>query len=161
MFIKSKTNCDHRVGDPIISFTLENCPRCLGKGIYGGFDFTTSGKINRITGVEVLKQKIEKILVEKKRPSGYGFDYDLINTLPENAENVIRYEISRCINYLIELQKKESFYGVTRSSTEEIHSLIGADVVLNSAEPRYVTIYVYVLSTAGSRVSLVKELRMR
>lgn len=161
MFIKSTTNCDHRVGDPVIAFTLENCPRCLGKGIYGGFDFTTSGKINTITGVEVLKQKIEKILVEKKRPSGYGFDYNLINTLPENAENVIRYEIYRCINYLIELQKKESFYGVTRSPAEELHSLIGADIILNPAEPRYVTIYIYVLSTAGSKITLGKELKLR
>lgn len=153
MFIANSTKCDHRIGDPVVAYTQNNCPRCLGAGWYGGFDFSTAGKLVEVKGVDAVVQKILKVLSEKKRPTGYGLDYDLLSSAGTDVTNVLKYEVYRCITYLIGLQQQEKMKGVEYNPSEEI-SVVDSIVVQKSAtNPRMVTVSASVTTVSGLSVS--------
>lgn len=157
MRVVNTVKCDHRVGNPIISYTQENCPRCLSKGYYGGIDFDFSGKISTVSNGEGLAQKIKKILTEKKRPSGYGFDYSLVINASVNKETIVRYEVSRCLNYIQNLISSEKSRGIKFNPSEEIQSIENIKVNINENDPREVIVYVTVITKSGTTLSIVKE----
>lgn len=162
MTVKGKVTCDHIVGIPSVAYALSTCPRCLGKGYYGGISFNSHGKVSEIEKVEVIKQKVEKILTEKKRPTGYGLDYDLLTQInPYSDIYLVKYEIARCLNYLISLQINEKKYGVVYNPSEEIASILNIDTVTDPVDPRVLNVYVSVVSVSGTVVDTTVNLNLR
>ena len=70
--------CDHYVGVPAVNYTLESCPRCMSTGTYGGFSPSNKGDIPLVEKLDYLRQSLEKVFIENKRNTGYGFDYNLL-----------------------------------------------------------------------------------
>lgn len=159
MFVKNNTKCDHRVGKPVVGYTQNSCPRCMGTGWYGGFDFTPAGKTSIVSGGAAVIQKIQKILAEKKRPSGYGFDFDLLRASSLESSNLIKYEINRCLTYLVVSQQQEKQQGVMFNPSEEIISVLGIDVTSNVTDPRSVIAAVSVMTKSGIAVSTTVGIR--
>ena len=151
MELLGKNTCNHVVGNPAISYTLANCPRCLGKGVYGDVSFDNAGRLNILNNVLQLNQQIEKTLTENKRPSGYGFDYTLLSgTIDSGKTLAIKREVTRVINYLINVQQNEKASGFYYRTTEEIFSLDSVDVYQDPSEPRQVIIITNITTVSGN-----------
>jgi hypothetical protein len=146
------TICDHIVGDPIEKFTLENCPKCNGKGVVGDISFDSNGKVNTVGGIELLKQKIKKILTESTRDTGYGFNYNMLS-YNDKLKSGVKSEIYRCINYLINLQKEKEKEGFYYLPTEKIDSIDKVDI-LENPDPRKVEILIVCKSTSGKQAEI-------
>jgi hypothetical protein len=154
-------NCDHIVGNPPISFTIATCPRCLGKGTYHDISYSTSGKLNTINRVYQLNQQIEKILIENRRNSGYGFDYTLLQgVIDNNRVLAIQREVSRVINYFINnVQQTEKSKGYSYNSTEEVVNIDYIKVYQDSVEPRKIIILLSLITVSGQLRSIRVPLR--
>ena len=160
MDILARNTCDHLVGSPPTSFLLATCPRCQGTGNYGGFVFDINGKITTLQLGPVLGQQIRKILIENRRPSGYGFDYSLFaGVIDPSKLSAIRTEVIRCLSYLRHVQQQEKAQGFTYNPQEELKSIVSVFVEQNSTEPRSVLVSAAVLSVSGTPASTVVTLR--
>jgi hypothetical protein len=148
--------CDHRVGIPVVAYTLEACPRCLGKGTYGSLGFDGHGKVLVVSKGAQIQQSIYKILTESKRASGYGFDYSVLTgTVDASSITAIKSEIARCIQYLITAQTAAQVLGTLYDPAERISSISSLNVAQDTTEPRKVTAVVIVLTAANSTVTTV------
>jgi hypothetical protein len=151
MDAKFRVTCDHKVGIPAQNFTLNTCPRCLGKGFYNAFSFGTDGKIVTVSGINKLSQQIQKILTEPKRPTGYGFDYSVLSgVIAPNTLTAVKSEVIRCIEYLKSLQTQEKSEGFIYLPTEEIDSISVIDAFVDPTDPRAIFINVSVVTKAGN-----------
>ena len=161
MDIKGKVVCDHRVGYPLISYLLDTCPRCRSTGYYGSPVFSLDGKYSTITGSNQLSQQIEKILVENRRSTGYGFDYSLLSGVITNGSiSAIKAEIIRCLQYLYNTQRSEKSRGFYYNSNEELSSSPPqVDVTQIANEPRSLRADVTVKSVSGNKSSVTVLLR--
>jgi len=159
MDITGKIKCDHYVGIPPVNYLLKDCPRCLGTGEYGGFAPLDKGDVPVVEGVAYLKQSIKKILLEKKRFSGYGFDYDLLRGIgdPESLL-AIKREVKRCILYLKSAQQEDIKKGTKYASNEMIYDVRDIDVKFDLAEPRKLFITLNVIAVSGSNIDIVTDL---
>jgi len=160
--IKGEIKCNHRVGDPLQTFKLDDCPRCLGRGWYGGVGIDSSGKLILISGVDKLRQQVKKILIEDRRPSGYGFDYSVLTDVID-AETVYRVktEVIRCTDYLMQLQRRRKHRGFEYAPSEEIRSIKNIKVVQNPIEPRELIVTLSVISVSGATFDTEIPLRRR
>lgn len=159
MDISGKIRCDHVVGLPAINYILEDCPRCLGKGEYGGFAPLDKGDVPLVTGVKYLEQSIKKILSEKKRSSGYGFDYTLLRGIGDSESLLaIKREIKRVILYLKSAQEEDKKKGTIYASNETIYDVRDINVDFDSAEPRKLFITLTVIALSGSNIDIVTDL---
>ena len=155
MELLGKINCSHIIGDPPQSFVLNTCPRCLGKGSYGDISYDNAGRLNTISNIQQLNQQIEKILIETVRNSGYGFDNSLINGVIDSGKLLaIKRELIRVINYFINNQQIEKSSGYYYRTTEEVYSLLSADVFQDNSEPRKVIALVKIMTVSGQIVSV-------
>ena len=112
MIINGKIKCDHRVGDPVQVFLPEYCPRCKGRGWYGGIAFGNDGKIQFLQNRDYLPHQVEKILTENLRNTGYGFDRRIINGIIEESTLLnIKQEIVRVMTYFKNLQRENQKNG--------------------------------------------------
>jgi len=157
-----KVTCDHRVGDPVIAYVLDTCPRCLGTGEYGGVVFGSDGKIATQSKGPQLSQQIKKILTENRRSTGYGFDYKLLRGVVDRGRiTAIQGEILRCMDYLKVVQKENKKQGFYYNPQEEMGSIV-LDTLLvkqDSLDLRNVLVSFSVLSVSGSPLSINVVLR--
>jgi hypothetical protein len=148
--------CDHRVGNPVVAYTLYTCPRCLGKGYYGSLGFDVHGKVLLVSKGSQIEQAIYKVLTESKRASGYGFDYSVLTgTIDASTVSAIKSEIARCLQYLITAQTAAQALGTLYDPAEQISSINSISVVQDNVEPRKVTAAITVLTVANTTVSTV------
>jgi len=123
MIFGTQTLCDHIVGDPPVTYQIGLCPRCRGVGTYNGINFTSSGRVQRLNGFASLQLEIRKILITQKRPTGYGFDYSLLQSghfSGGTTPDAVAAEVNRCLNYLISLQQAAKAQGFQYLPTEEL-----------------------------------------
>lgn len=162
MILSSQVPCNHRVGIPVVAYTRERCPRCLGKNYYGGFVVDRFGRFATEEGSDALNTQIQKILTERKRrDSQYGFDYNILSggVIDPSVTPAIVAEISRCLSYLKFLQKKEQAYGVGFRPSELIDTIDDITVTVDSADPRQLIISVTVITEARTTVTEAVPLR--
>ena len=153
-----KVSCDHRVGSPVVSYTLLTCPRCLGTGEYGGIEIFST--VTTVSGYNQVEQAIKKILSEKVRDTGYGFDYSLLRSVIDtNTVPSIKKEIVRCIEYLRSSQQKEKARGVGYSPRELIYSIRSLEVNQSSTEPRSIIATLVVTTEAGNSIQVTQTLK--
>ena len=151
--------CDHYVGVAAINYVLEDCPRCLGKGEYGGFSPSDKGDIPMIAGPDYLAQSLKKVLLENKRPSGYGFDFDVLRGIGDKESlQAIKREVKRCILYLKNAQQANKKRGVIYSTNEEIYDVRDISVNFDPAEPRRLDITLNVIAVSGRDIDIVTSL---
>ena len=154
MDILGKVVCDHRIGDPVVAYLLDNCPRCKGKGSYGGFSIGLDGKIEVISGPRMLQQQIMKIFTELRRPSGYGFDYNLLKGVIDSSTlAAITNEITRCLSYLKYIQQSEKRRGFYYAPSEELAKIEKVSVQQDIVDPRTVIAVVVAVSVSGNQVT--------
>jgi len=65
--------CDHNL--PSGKFTLNTCPRCLGKGFYYDIKFSPLGDVLTVSEVEKLLQELVKITITSKGDNPFYADY--------------------------------------------------------------------------------------
>jgi hypothetical protein len=153
--------CSHDVGIPVVNYTLDTCPRCLGSGSYGGTSFSKDGNVAVVTGVPEVVQDITKILTENMRPSGYGFNYALLSGVidPSRIDH-IRAEAARCINYLINLQAARVRAGATVAANEQLASPVDSVTAYqDTTDPRKVVVSVVCHTVSGQLFSTLTPLQ--
>jgi len=158
MDLLNRVVCDHKIGDQ--SFIRERCPRCLGKNFYGGYSIGKDGDIEIVTKVDALNQQILKILTEDRRPSGYGFDHNLLaGVIDASKIAAIKAEIIRCISYLYFLQQSEKKSGFFYAPSEELNKIESVSVAQDESEPRRVFATIVVSTVSGRTVTTSTMLR--
>lgn len=159
MEIQASVFCNHVVGDPPVSYTLELCPRCRGKETYRGISFTSSGTVEEITGFEYLVQRIKKILAEQKREnSAFGFNYDILRrgyNITLDSLKYVKEEVFRCLMYLKTLQEAEIASGqATYAPNEIIAEVSNIQVTINKQDPRQLDVTVDVFTQSRRQVQV-------
>jgi len=158
MNIKSINTCDHIAGTEATHYTRGACPKCNGSGILGDIDINNAGKINTVSNVDVLSLKILKILLEKKRSSGYGFDYSLLQDVSSvGIITSIKGEVVRCISYLQELQYRRERKGQFIKPQEKIRSIASLEVVNNDPRSLKITVGVNTYSNTVNVNALLRR----
>lgn len=158
--VNGLVTCDHRVGNPVVAYSLDACPRCMGKGVYGGVNYDLQGHVDELFGVNMLTQQIKKILTENRRPSGYGFDYNLFTgVIDQGRIGAIRSEIVRTISYLKFVQQTAKAGGFTYLPTEELDSIQNLTIQNDTVDPRMLVVAVDVLSVSGTQTSTTVVMR--
>lgn len=143
--------CDHLIGIPTQNFLLTTCPRCLGRGTYNAYSIGTDGRVVMASGVTKLTQQIMKAITERRRPSGYGFDYSVLSgVITPSTITAVKSEVFRCLQYLKGVQQQEKLEGFLYSPTEEISHVTALDAYISPSDPREVFVTVSVVTTAGS-----------
>lgn len=160
MIIASEVKCDHKVGDPEVDFESSKCPRCRGKGVYYAFSMSPAGRIEFLTGFDALTFQIKKILTEARRPSGYGFDYRVLNPQQSSGDPItaITSEIYRVMQYFMNLQRQSKSEGYNYLPTEELVSVDSVRVTRSTTDPRQVYITIYVTTRSGQTNAVTQTL---
>lgn len=159
MDFKGKIICNHIAGNPAQSFTLDNCPRCRGRGWHGGITFTKLGKIETVSGINQLKQHLEKILIEKTRNTGYGLNYDLFKgVIDKNTLNALKAEIYRVITYYNNSQLRNERRGFIYNPTERLVD-IDVNIIQDSTNPRNILINVTAETRSKKEISFTVPVR--
>lgn len=147
--------CDHVVGVPAQMFILTTCPRCLGTGVYNAYSIGPDGKIVTVMGADKLAQQITKILVESRRPSGYGFDYGLLTgVIDQSSVTAVKSEVFRCMQFLKTSQTQEKLEGFSYIPSEEIDTVSALEAFVDSADPRRINVSVAVITKAGTTATV-------
>jgi hypothetical protein len=150
---KAKTMCSHVVSS--VRYTLAACPRCGGAGFYYDISFDVLGNIATIERQEKLAQEINKIFIEQKRASGYGFNLASLigSTEFDYSKTRIEYEVLQALNYLSYLQQYAKRSGKSINPSEEINAINSVTAVQNDNDPRIWHIIVSVTTQSGLNVS--------
>jgi hypothetical protein len=153
--------CNHQVGsNPVTNYVLATCPRCQGKGVYGGINYDARGDANELSGVSLLVQQIQKVLTENRRPSGYGFDYNLMaGVIDAGRINAIKSELIRALSYLKFVQQSAIAAGFQYLPTEELDSIGNLTIQNDPNDPRKLTVAVTVVSVSGTQTSTTVDMR--
>ena len=146
--------CNHKIGDPEVQYLLSSCPRCFGTGTYGGLAFTPDGKLSTIDTSSQLSQQIKKILIEKMRPSGYGFNTSLLSGVIDVSKlGAIQAEVYRCLSYLQQSQLNEIKAGHIYAGSEQIDSIGVVTIFQVPNQPTTVQVSATVITVAGASVT--------
>ena len=153
--------CNHQVGsNPVTNYILTTCPRCQGRGVYGGINYDARGDVNELAGVSLLLQQIQKILTENRRPSGYGFDYNLLaGVIDAGRVGAIKSELIRALSYLKFVQQSAIAAGFHYLPTEELDSISNLTLQNDPNDPRRLTVSVSVVSVSGTQSSTTVDMR--
>ncbi|MCK9541082.1 MAG: hypothetical protein M0R03_03530 [Novosphingobium sp.] len=159
MDFRGEITCNHLVGNPAVSFTLQNCPRCLGKGVYGGISTDGTGDISFVEKADYLEQNIKKILISKRNNRGYGFNYELLKSVIDpTTTTVIKREVIRCLTFLQAQQQEDKKRGVRYLPSEEIVSISDVQVGTDEDDPRIVLVSLSVYTLQGNQVKVTESL---
>jgi len=151
--------CDHYVGVPAVNYTLESCPRCMSTGTYGGFSPSNKGDIPLVEKLDYLRQSLEKVFIENKRNTGYGFDYNLLVGIGDPSSiGAIKREVKRCVLYLRDAQQLDKKAGTSYFPIEEIYDVRDVQVFFDAAEPRRIQISLNVITVSGRNIDVVRVL---
>ena len=162
MEFKAKVICDHRVGSPVTAYVQGKCPKCKGKGTYGGVQYDNQGQVLKVSNVETLKQKIEKILIEDRRPTGYGFDYSLFRgyVIDDSTISAAKAEVIRCISYIRFIQQNEIRNGYFYTPSEELVGIKNITTSIDSLDPRKLVISVILRAKSGATPTVQTSLNL-
>lgn len=156
MDFQGKVICTHRVGDPEEGFTLALCPRCGGRGWYGGLDFNRSGQLTVIKGIDQLIQQVTKVITENLRSSGYGFDQAVLRSvIYDDTLYNIKKEVVRCMTYLKSVQVDNKKNGFFYDPNEEIRAISDVAVLQDSADPRKVEVSLSIIAVSGNDAKII------
>ena len=103
------TLCDHTTGGKVYSVDL--CPKCLGKGYYYDIDFDLQGQAKLITGTQKLQQEVLKIINDERGNNLYfnrwGSEvHDLIGSKQDKLTNSrLQIMVRMSLEYLQLLQQ--------------------------------------------------------
>lgn len=153
----------YQSGSANLTYTLSNCPYCLGEGQIHDFIFQEDGSIRTAEGADKLQQDLEKILIEKARADGYGFEFaDLSGrTAGRFTEERLRAATLSSIRFLMDLQQEMQDQGVY-VPPDELISEIG-DVTVQAVEnqPDYfrISVTLKTLSAKNAEISLAVPVR--
>ena len=160
MDAKFNVVCNHIIGLPAQGFLLETCPRCMGAGYYNAISYGTTGKVVTVVGFDKLSQQINKILIEDKRPSGYGFDYTILSgTITPATQTAVQSEVMRCIVYLQNLQRIERSRGFKYLPSEELSNTVSVDAQINPDDPRGIIVTLGIQTVSGFIGNVVTNIR--
>ena len=160
MDLLAQTVCNHTIGNPLVQYTSSKCPRCFGTNMYGGLSFTSGGKLSTVVASSQLSQQIKKILTEKMRPSGYGFNISLLSGVIDASKlGAIQAEVSRCLFYLQKLQTQEVQAGHIYAGTEQISSIGTVSVIQSPIQPSFVQVFATVITVSGASMSVQTALQ--
>ncbi len=152
MDIQNQVTCDHRVGNPVISYEKVKCPKCKGLGVYGSIGFSGGGGVEFVKGPNMLVQQLKKLLTERRRSSGYGFDYSVLSGVIDDSKLMaIKNEIIRCLSYYKSLQQQNKLNGFYYNPDEEIYSIDTPSITQDSVDLRKVGVSLNVYSISGLR----------
>jgi len=159
MDFKGKIICNHVAGNPSQHFILSTCPKCRGRGWHGGLSFTKLGKVETVSGLTQLTQHLEKILIEKIRNTGYGLDYNLLKGVIDNTTlNVLKSEISRVMNYYINIQLRAERRGFIYNPTERLTD-VDVTIIQDVSDPRSILINVTAETQSRKEISFTVPIR--
>ena len=151
MDLNSQTVCNHIVGNPEVQYTFSACPRCFGSNTYGGLSFTSGGKLSTLNSSSQLSQQVKKILTEKMRPSGYGFNTFLLSGVIDASKlGALQAEVYRCLLYLQKIQAQEVQAGHIYAGTEQISSVGTVSVIQSPIQPTSVQVFATVVTVSGA-----------
>jgi hypothetical protein len=127
----------------------------LGTDEYHAYSIGHDGKIVVVAGSNKLAQQIAKILTEKKRTTGYGFDLSVLTgTLDQSSITAVKSEVFRCMQYLMSIQNQERLEGYAYIPSEEISSVSSLDAYIASDDPRKMYVSVAVVTKAGTTAAV-------
>ena len=160
MDLNSQTSCNHILGNPEIQYTSSTCPRCFGTNTYGGLSFTPDGKLSTLNSSSQLSQQVKKILTEKMRPSGYGFNTSLLSGVIDRSKlDAIQAEVYRCLLYLQDAQRQEIRAGHVYGGSEQISSIGNVSVTQSKTSPTTVQVFATLVTVSGASISLQTPLQ--
>jgi len=132
----------------------------MGLGFYGGINYDALGHANELEGVNLLSQQILKILRENRRPSGYGFDYNLLaGVIDPGRIAAIKSEIVRTLSYLKFVQQSEKARGFHYLPTEELSNISNLVIQNDPTDPRAIIVSVSAISVSGTQASTTVAMR--
>jgi len=153
MDVKGKIECNHIVGDPPVRYIISSCPRCRGRGWYGGISFNNEGQISLISGFDQVSQQIEKIILENIRNTGYGLSKDiLLGVADRDKIPNIKREVIRSLTYLKNNQVNARKSGFYYDGTEELRAIENIELIQSKEDPRQLDIYVSVITMSGGKI---------
>lgn len=152
---KLRQVCNHVLASG--TFTLDTCPRCLGKGYYYDILINQDGFIDSVQGVSKLGQELEKITITQIGENIFHISYGtIVNevfgelTIP-GREALLRQSIISAVYRLKTLQQLELENGGQFTPAELIDSVDKIDF-LDTSDPRQISYRVYVLTVSGTAI---------
>jgi len=147
----TKTSCNHKLGDLV--FSLNQCPRCLGDGVYFDVNIGIGGDFNLVENSSRLVQDVEKSLLEHV---GSNIEDSLWGSALYSLSKINNYALTRgfivssvvnALSHLRDLLIKENFDYVLPSS-EKIHinGIKDLKIMSDNTEPRKLIIQISVYS---------------
>ena len=149
--LRTKTLCNHKLGDLV--FSLNECPRCNGTGVYFDVGLGVGGDLNMTDTSNRLLQDVEKALLEQVgsniEDAAWG---SALYAIPRSGNFTLTkgYIVSSIVNalsHLRDLLVQEDF-DYTLPLTEKIHvdGIKDLKIISSEAEPRKLTVQISVFS---------------
>jgi len=156
---KLKHNCDHNL--PSGKYSLNACPRCLGKGHYFDIKFSPGGDIFLVNETEKLLQELVKITLTSKGTNPFHGEYgsyvsDSVGKLQvkEFREGRLKQSIMDAVLRLRYLQREGVERGYKFSLKELIDKVKSIEIYEIAGNPTYLGFKVKVVSVEGTTAIL-------
>ena len=156
---KLKHNCDHNL--PGGKYSLNTCPRCLGKGFYFDIKFSPGGDIFLVNEVEKLLQELVKITLTSKGTNPFHGEYgsyvsDSIGKLQvkEFREGRLKQSIMDAVLRLRYLQREGIERGYKFSLKELIDKVENIEIYEIAGNPTQLGFKVKVTNVEGATAIL-------
>jgi len=158
--VYAKRTCYHgyQSGSEYLTYTLSNCPYCLGTGEIHDAIFMEDGNIRTVERSEKLRQELEKIFIEELRTDGYGFAYATQEGLTSSVmtETRLRQAAVTAIQFLYDLQLEAIDRGQYLPPEEQIAEIGDILITQDASDPRryFIQVSVKTLSAVEAEISL-------
>jgi hypothetical protein len=157
--VKLEHICDHNL--PSGKFTLNTCPRCLGKGFYYDIKFSPLGDVLTVSEVEKLLQELVKITITSKGDNPFYADYGsyVINSVGALQtegfrETKLKQSIMDAVLRLRYLQRDGIERGYKFSLKELIDKIENIEIYEIEGDPRQLGFKVRITNVEGSMAIL-------
>lgn len=157
--VKLEHICDHNL--PSGKFTLNTCPRCLGKGFYYDIKFSPLGDVLTVSEVEKLLQELVKITITSKGDNPFYPDYGSyvvgsVGALQTEGfrETKLKQSIMDAVLRLRYLQRDGIERGYKFSLKELIDKIESIEIYEIEGDPRQLGFKVKITNIEGSMAIL-------
>jgi len=156
---KLKHDCNHNLSGT--KYTLNTCPRCLGKGFYFDIKFSPGGDIITINEEEKLLQELVKVILTSKGNNPYHKEFgsvvsDSIGMLQEEGfrEAKLKQSIIEAVLRLKYLQRERITMGYKFSLKELIDKIQKIEIYEIENNPTWLGFKVQVSTVEGEMAIL-------